>query len=81
MMAFAEKISAFIAAHPTFEVLALSFLLLIGFMLILDGLHQHVPKGYIYFAIFFSLFIELINMRVRGKGEPVRLSKRFSEEK
>lgn len=81
MMAFAGKISAFIAAHPTFEVLALSFLLLIGFMLILDGLHQHIPKGYIYFAVFFSLFIELINMRIRKKGQPVRLGKRISAEK
>ncbi len=79
MMAFAGRISAFIAKHPTFEVLALSFLLLIGFMLILDGLHQDIPKGYIYFAVFFSLFIELINMRIRKKGQPVHLKKRISE--
>lgn len=78
MMAFAGKISDFIHEHPTLEVLALSFLILIGFMLILDGLHHHVPKGYIYFAVFFSLMVEFINMRIRKRGQPVRLMKKLS---
>lgn len=68
MLIFAGKISAFINQHPTIKILALAFLLLIGFMLVLEGLHLHVPKGYIYFAIFFSLIVELINMRVRKQG-------------
>ena len=77
MMVFAGRISGFIAKHPSLEVLALSFLILIGFMLILEGLHVHVPKGYIYFAVFFSLFVEMINMRVRRKRAPVKLAKRY----
>ncbi len=67
MMLFAEKISKIIASHPTLEILALSFLILIGFMLVLEGVHVGVPKGYIYFAVFFSLIIELINIRIRRK--------------
>lgn len=67
MMAFAGKISRFISEHPTLEILALSFLILIGFMLVLDAFHFEVPKGYIYFAVAFSLVVELINMRVRKK--------------
>ncbi len=69
MMVFASSVSAFIGRHPTIKVLALSFLLLIGVMLIADGLHQHIPKGYIYFAMAFSLFVEVINIRVRGKAD------------
>jgi predicted tellurium resistance membrane protein TerC len=65
MLLSAAKISAFINKHPTIKVLALSFLLLIGFMLVLEGLHFEIPKGYIYFAIFFSLFVEMINIRIR----------------
>ena len=65
MMIFAGSVSRFINAHPTLQVLALSFLILIGFMLVIDGLHYHVPKGYIYFAVFFSLIVEMINMRIR----------------
>ena len=65
MMIFAGAIGRFINKHPTLQVLALSFLLLIAFMLILDGIHYEVPKEYIYFAVAFSLFVELINMRVR----------------
>lgn len=70
MLAAAGSISAFINKHPTVKVLALAFLLLIGFMLVLEGLHFHVPKGYIYFAIFFSLVVELINMRIRRQRKP-----------
>lgn len=79
MMVFARKISDFIGKHPTLEVLALSFLILIGFMLMIEGLHYHVPKGYIYFAVFFSLIVEVINMRMRKKSKPVQLHKRIEE--
>jgi predicted tellurium resistance membrane protein TerC len=67
MMFSAEPISTFVNRHPTVKVLALSFLLLIGVSLIGDGLGMHVPKGYIYFAMGFSVFVELINLRVRAK--------------
>lgn len=73
MMVFAGKISAFINRHPTVKILALSFLLLIGFMLCIEALHFHVPKGYIYFAIFFSLFVEVLNMRMRKRKSVVKL--------
>jgi predicted tellurium resistance membrane protein TerC len=69
MMAFSGTIARFINGHPTLQVLALSFLILIGFMLVLDALHYHVPKGYIYFAVFFSLCVELVNMRVRKRSK------------
>jgi len=69
MMLFSGKISAFISRNPTLEMLALSFLILIGFMLILEGFHQHVPKGYIYFAVFFSLMVEIINIRFLKKHQ------------
>lgn len=72
MMVFAGRIAKFINEHPTLQILALSFLILIGFMLILDGLGQHVPKGYIYFAVAFSLIVEVINIRVRKKSDIVK---------
>ncbi len=65
MMAFAGPISKFINTHPTMQMLALSFLILIGVMLIAEGFHQHVSKGYIYFAIAFSLGVEMLNLRLR----------------
>ena len=68
MMVFAGGISRFINKHPTLQVLALSFLILIGFMLVLEAFHHEIPKGYIYFAVFFSFSVELVNMRVRKKG-------------
>ena len=74
MIFFAEKISKFIANHPTLEILALSFLILIGFMLVLEGVHVEVPKGYIYFAVFFSLLVEMINIRAQKKHHPVVLN-------
>lgn len=80
MIAFAGKISRFISSHPSLEILALSFLILIGFMLVVEGLHVHVPKGYIYFALFFSLGVEALNMRFRRKRDPIKLNKRISEE-
>ena len=73
MIFFADKISKFIATHPTLEILALSFLILIGFMLVLEGVHVEVPKGYIYFAVFFSLLVEMVNMRIQKKHQPVVL--------
>lgn len=83
MIAFATKISEFIKKHPTLEVLSLSFLILIGFMLMIEAFEIHVPKGYIYFAVFFSLLVELVNMQVRKNKdaeEPVKLRKRFEDE-
>ena len=83
MIIFAGAISRFIKKHPTLEVLALSFLILIGFMLMIEGFNIHVPKGYIYFAVFFSLGVEFINIRIRKKKDadkPVKLRKRFEEE-
>jgi predicted tellurium resistance membrane protein TerC len=69
MMIFAGAISDFINRHPTLQILALSFLILIGFMLGVESFHIHVPKGYIYFAVFFSLIVEVINIRMRKKTE------------
>lgn len=66
-------ISSFVDHHPTVKMLALSFLLLIGFSLVVEGLHQHIPKGYIYFTMGFSVFVEMLNLRLRQKVEPVKL--------
>ena len=71
MMAFAGPISKFINTHPTMQMLALSFLILIGVMLIAEGFHQHVSKGYIYFAIAFSLGVEMLNLRLRKASDRV----------
>ncbi len=74
MMVFAGPISAFVEAHPTVKMLALSFLLLIGVTLIADGFDQHIPKGYIYFAMAFSVFVEMLNLKLRKPhSAPVRL--------
>ena len=80
MMASAEAISAFVHRHPTVKMLALSFLLLIGMSLILEGFDQHVRKGYIYFAMGFSVFVEMINLRLRKSRKPVHLHERYIEE-
>ena len=81
MMVSAEPISMFVNRHPTVKVLALSFLLLIGVSLMGDGLGMHIPKGYIYFAMGFSVFVEMINLRVRGVTEPpVKLHQRYVKE-
>jgi len=69
MMFFSGVVSRFINKHPTLQILALSFLILIGFMLIVDALHYDVPKGYIYFAVLFSLLVEMLNMRMRKKSK------------
>jgi predicted tellurium resistance membrane protein TerC len=73
MLVSAGTISGFVERHPTVKMLALSFLLLIGMSLIGEGLDQHIPKGYIYFAMGFSIFVEMINLRVRVKSDPVHL--------
>jgi len=75
MMIAASAISKFINDHPTLQMLALSFLILIGFMLILESIGTHVPKGYIYFAVFFSLFVEILNMRLRKNSKLKRLKR------
>jgi predicted tellurium resistance membrane protein TerC len=82
MMAFAGAISRFINKNPTLQILALSFLILIGFMLMIEGFHVEVPKGYIYFAVFFSLAVEMVNLRVRKSsgGEKVELNPRLRED-
>jgi len=82
MMVFAGSIAHFIERHPTMKVLALSFLLLIGVVLIADGFGQHVSKGYIYFAMAFSLFVEVMNIRLRKVAEkPVELHQRYVAER
>jgi len=74
MLIFARPISDFVEKHPTVKMLALSFLLLIGVMLVADGFGQHIPKGYIYFAMAFSLFVEILNMRLRNVSKPRKLA-------
>jgi len=82
MFYYAPKISAFIEKHPTFKILALSFLVLIAVLLVVEGVHVetiHIPKGYIYFAMAFSFAIELINLRIRKNRNPVELRKNSIE--
>ncbi len=73
MLVVAGPISDFVDRHPTVKMLALSFLLLIGVSLVGRGLDQHIPKGYIYFAMAFSVFVEMLNLRIRSKAAPVQL--------
>lgn len=75
MMVLSGAVIQFIEAHPTIKMLALSFLILIGVALVADGLSVHIPRGYIYFAMAFSVFVEMLNMKMRkgAEGEPVRL--------
>jgi predicted tellurium resistance membrane protein TerC len=81
MIFTAGPISKFVEEHPTIKILALSFLLLIGFTLLLEGFHQHIPKGYIYFAMGFSVLVEVLNLRVRTKAtNPVHLRDAYSAE-
>ena len=79
MVFTATPLGNFVERHPTIKMLALSFLLLIGFTLIVEGLHQHIPKGYIYFAMGFSIFVEMLNLRLRGKAAPVTLHEPYRE--
>jgi len=79
MMFAAQPISNFVHKHPTVKILALSFLFLIGVSLIAEGFHQHISKGYIYFAMAFSFAVELVNLKLRKKSKPVELKRRYSE--
>ena len=79
MLLSAGTISEFVERHPTVKMLALSFLLLIGVSLIGEGFEQHIPKGYIYFAMGFSIFVEMINLRIRGKSDPIHLRQTYTE--
>jgi predicted tellurium resistance membrane protein TerC len=83
VMIFASgPIGNFVEEHPTIKMLALSFLLLIGFTLVVEGLHQHIPKGYIYFAMGFSILVELLNLRLRARSaHPVDLREAYVAEK
>ena len=80
MMLFAGTIGAFVQKHPTVKMLALAFLLLIGVTLLAEGFHQKIPKGYIYFAMAFSVVVEILNMRLRKKADPVHLHNAYSDE-
>jgi predicted tellurium resistance membrane protein TerC len=73
MLLSSGVISAFVERHPTVKILALSFLLLIGMSLVAESLDQHIPKGYIYFAMAFSVFVEALNLRMRARAVPVHL--------
>ena len=79
MMLSAGSVSGFVQRHPTVKVLALSFLILIGVSLVGEGLGHHIPKGYIYFAMGFSIFVEMINLRMHAKTAPVHLNQRYAE--
>ena len=81
MMFAAEPISTFVGRHPTVKVLALAFLLLIGVSLVGEGLGLHIPKGYIYFAMGFSVGVEMVNLRVRGQAAPVHLHQPYVAER
>lgn len=79
MVISVNGISRFVEEHPTIKMLALSFLLLIGFSLVVEGLHQEIPKGYIYFAMGFSVFVELLNLRLRTQAaQPVKLHEPYT---
>ena len=79
MLVSSRAIGEFVERHPTVKMLALSFLLLIGVSLMADGFDQHIPKGYIYFAMGFSIFVEMINLRVRTRATPVHLRQPYAE--
>jgi predicted tellurium resistance membrane protein TerC len=80
MLFAAGAISDFVNRHPTVKILALSFLILIGVSLVAEALDQHIPKGYIYFAMAFSVFVEMVNLRIRNH-HPVELHQRFADER
>lgn len=80
MLYASGPISNFVNERPTLKILALSFLLLIGFSLVVEGIHVEIPKGYIYFAMGFSVFVEVLNLRIREKTEPVHLRQPYVED-
>ena len=79
MMFSVGKVSRFVDSHPTIKMLALSFLLLIGTTLVAEGVEVHFPKGYIYFAMAFSIFVETLNLRIRKHSEPIELHKSYPQ--
>ena len=80
MLAFAGPVSRFVEKHPTMRMLALAFLVLIGVMLVAEGLHQHIEKGYVYFAMAFAFLVEMLNIRARKVRQPVQLHARHLSE-
>lgn len=81
MLIAAAPISNFVNKHPAFKILALSFLMLIGFTLLVEGFHVHIPKGYVYFAMAFALLVDVIQMKVSGKkSHPVKLNEHYTED-
>jgi len=80
MLVVSKYVHAFVSRHPTVKVLALAFLLMIGMVLIAEGFEVEVPKGYVYFAMGFSVFVELLNMRLRKVSRPVQLHEPYAEE-
>jgi predicted tellurium resistance membrane protein TerC len=80
MMAFAGPIGRFVSAHPTIKMLALSFLVLIGVLLIAGGFDHDVPKGYVYFALAFSVAVEMLNIRLRKRSKPVHLHEPYTRD-
>jgi predicted tellurium resistance membrane protein TerC len=79
MLVFSGAISRFVNEHPTIKILALSFLILIGVLLVAEGFEQHIPKGYVYFAMAFSVGVEMLNMRLRKTTAPVHLQGRYEQ--
>ena len=75
MMLFAEKVSRFVARNPTIKVLALAFLILIGVLLVAEGLGQHIDKGYVYFAMAFAVIVETVNLKMRRRSDALRLNR------
>ena len=80
MMLLAERVGDFIHRHPSVKMLALAFLLMIGAMLVAEGFDQHIPRGYVYFAMAFSVFVEALNIRTRRRAEPVQLREPYVKE-
>jgi predicted tellurium resistance membrane protein TerC len=80
MLFAAEPISRFINQHPAFKILALSFLLMIGMALMAEGLDLYIPKGYIYFSMVFAFVVDLIQMRVSRRSQPVKTHEHFTRE-
>jgi predicted tellurium resistance membrane protein TerC len=77
MLLASKSIGEFVDEHPTIKILALSFLIVVGLTLLLEGLDVHVPKGYIYFAMLFSLSVEALNIRMRKRSDPLKLHKKY----
>ncbi|MCR9063015.1 MAG: TerC family protein [Cytophagales bacterium] len=80
MLLFAKSVGDFVESHPTVKMLALSFLVMIGTLLVAEAFHVHVPKGYVYFAMAFSFLVEMLNIRMRRNTEPIKLKKHIVED-